>query len=83
MNLVIGTRDVTPDDIRRTATGVEAVLHGDALASFLNAAFHGAGTIEILGGGFDRHQREVTWIEVRGCETRVTLAGTGVGRRLM
>lgn len=83
MDLLIGARQTTPDVITRTATGVEAVLHGDARRSLLNAAFHGAGTIEILGGDLDRHQMDVTGIEMRGCETRVTLTGTGVGRRLM
>lgn len=77
----MGTRHIISDAITRTATGVEAVLHGDALMSLLNAAFHGAGTIEILGGNLDRHQMEVTGIEMLGCETRVTLTGTGVGRR--
>lgn len=83
MDLIIGTRHITPDAITRTTTGVEAVLHGDALMSLLNAAFHGAGTIEILGGDLDRHRMEVTGIEMRGHETRVTLAATGAGQRLM
>ena len=31
MDLIIGTRHIIPDAITRTATGIEAVLHGDAL----------------------------------------------------
>ena len=77
MKPVIGTRHITPDDITRSATGLEAVLHGVALVSLLNAAFHGAGTIKFLGGDPDRHQMEITGIDRRGCETGVTLAGTG------
>jgi len=83
MDLIIGTRHITPDAITRTATGVEAVLHGEALMSLLNAAFHGAGTIEVLGGDLDRHRMEVTGIDMHGHETRVTLAPMGAGLRLM
>jgi hypothetical protein len=54
MDLIIGTRHFTPDAIIHTATGVEAILHGDALMSLLNAAFHSTGTIEILGGDLNR-----------------------------
>lgn len=57
-----------------TATGIEVALHGEALMPFLNAAFHGSGTIEVLGGDLDRHRIEVTGIEVRCRETRVTMA---------
>ena len=57
MDLIIGPRHITPDAITRTTTGVEAVLHGEALISLLNAAFHGAGTIKILGG-------DLTWLAV-------------------
>lgn len=71
--------NITPDAIPRTATGVEAVLHGDALMSLLNAAFLGAGSIEMLGSDLDRHQMEGTGIEMRGCEIRVTLAAMGQG----
>ncbi|MES2846072.1 MAG: hypothetical protein V4804_01810 [Pseudomonadota bacterium] len=83
MDLIIGTRHITPDAITRTATGVEAILHGEALMSLLNAAFHGAGTIEVLGGDLDRHRMEVTGIDMQGRETRITLAAVGVGQRLM
>ena len=62
---------------------IEAILHGDALRSLLNAAFHGAGTIEILGGDLNRHRMEVTEIEMQGRETRVTLTAIGVGQRLI
>ena len=82
MNLIIGSRHITPDAITRTATGVEAVLHGAALVSLLDAAFHGAGTIEILGGDLDRRRMEVTGIEMHGRQTRVTLAAVGAGQRL-
>ena len=83
MDLIIGTRHIIPDAITRTATGIEAVLHGDALLSLLNAAFHGSGTIEVLGGDFDRHRMEVIGIQMQGCETRVTLSAMGAGQRLM
>jgi hypothetical protein len=83
MDLIIGTRRITPDAITRTATGVEAVLHGEALMSLLNAAFHGAGTSKILGGDLNRYQMEVTGIAMQGRETRVTLAAMGAGQRLM
>jgi hypothetical protein len=83
MDLIIGTRHITPDAITRTATGVEAILHGEALMSLLNAAFHGAGTIEVLGGDLDRHRMEVTAIDMQGRETRITLAAVGAGQRLM
>ena len=83
MDLIIGTRHIIPDAITRPATGIEAVLHGDALLSLLNAAFHGSGTIEVLGGDLDRHRMEVTGIEMQGRETRVTLAVMGAGQRLM
>ena len=83
MNLIIGTRHITPDAITRTPTGVEAVLHGEALISLLNAAFHGTGTIEVLGGDLDRHRMEVIGIQMQGCETRVTLSAVGAGQRLM
>lgn len=83
MNLIIGSRQVTPDTITRTLEGVEAILHGEALMSLLNVAFHGAGTIEILGGDLDRHRMEVTGIEMQGGETRVTLATMGDRQQLM
>ncbi len=83
MDLIIGTRHVTPDAIIRTPEGVEAILHGEALLSLLNAAFHCPETIEVLGGDLDRHRMEVTGIEMSGRETRVTLVATGAGQRLM
>lgn len=83
MDLIIGTRHVTPDAIIRTPEGVEAVLHGEALMSLLDAAFHGQGTIEVLGGDLDRHRMEVTGIDMQGRQTRVTLACVGAGLRLM
>lgn len=82
MNLIIGTRHITPDAITRTPEGVEAVLHGSALLSLLDAAFHGAGTIEIDGGDLNRHQMEVTGIDMQGGATRVTLTSIGQARRL-
>lgn len=82
MDLIIGTRHITPDAITRTPDGVEAVLHGEALLSLLDAAFHGAGTIEVLGGDLDRARMEVTAIDMQGRETRVTLTCLGAGTRL-
>lgn len=83
MDLIIGARHITPDAITRTPEGVEAVLHGAALLTLLDAAFHGAGTIEVLGGDLDRRRMEVTGIDMQGGETRVTLACIGAGQRLM
>lgn len=83
MDLIIGTRHITPDTITRTGTGVEAILHGEALISLLNAAFHGAGTIEVLGGDLNRCRMEVTGIEMQGGETRVIMTAMGAGQRLM
>lgn len=82
LDFAIMFRTELPDSAR-TATGIEAVLHGEALVSLLNAAFHGVGTIEVLGGDLDRHRMEVTGIEMQGRETRVTLAAMGGGQRLM
>lgn len=78
IDLLIGTRHIT-----RTATGVEAVLHGDALMCLLDAAFHGDGTIEILGGGSNCHQMEVTEIAMQGRDSWVSLAAMGETLRLM
>lgn len=83
MDLTIGTRHITADAITRTTTGVEAILHGEALISLLNAAFYGAGTIEILGGDLNRHLMEVTEIEMQGRETRVTLTAVRAVKRLL
>jgi hypothetical protein len=83
MDLIIGTRHITPDTITRAATGIEAVLHGEALMSLLSAAFHGAGTIEILGCDLNRHRMEVTGIEMQGLETRVTKAAMAACQRFM
>jgi hypothetical protein len=82
MNLIIGTRHVTPEAITRTAEGVEAVLRGEALLTLLDSAFHGAGTIEVLGGDLDRCPMEVVGIAMHGAETRVTLTALGAARRL-
>ena len=83
MNLIIGTRHVTPDVITRTPEGVEAVLRGEALLTLLDSAFHGAGTIEVLGGDLDRCPMEVIGIVMQGGETRVALAALGAARHLM
>ncbi len=83
MDLIIGTRHITPDAVTLTTTGSEAVLHSDALMSLLNATFHGDGTIEVLGGDLDRHRMEVTGIAMRGGETLVALAAMGATLRLM
>lgn len=83
MELIVGTRQITPDAMTRTPEGVEAVLHGAALLSLLDAAFHGAGTIEVLGGDLGRRRMEVTGIDMHGGKTRVTMACVGAGLRLM
>ena len=62
--------------------GRRVVLHGNALMALLNAAFHGSGTVEILGGDLDRHRMEVIGIEMQGRETRVTLAAMDARQRL-
>lgn len=82
MELIVGAARITPTAIRSTGAGVEAVLQGQALLSLLDCAFHGAGTIEILGGEYDRHRMEVTGIDMHGAETRVTLACIGTSQRL-
>lgn len=82
MNLIIGTQHIIPSAITRTPDGVEAVLHGEALLSLLDAAFHGAGTIEILGGDLDRRRMEVAGIEMSGRETTVTLVCAALAPRL-
>lgn len=82
MNLIIGARHIVPDTITRTEQGVEAVLHGPALLSLLDAAFHGAGSIEVLGGDLDRRRMEVTGIDMRGGQTCVTLSCIGTAARV-
>lgn len=82
MNLIVGTRQITPLAITRIDGGVEAVLKGAALLSVLDAAFHGAGSIEMLGGDLDRRRMEVTDIQMHGAETRVTLHCIGTKARL-
>ena len=83
MDLIIGTRHITPDAITRAATGIEAALHGNALMALVNAAFHGSGKVEILGGDLDSHRMEVTGIEMQGRDTRETLAAMEARQRLM
>lgn len=82
MTLIIGTRRITPIAMTRTPDGIEAVLRGPAVLSLLDAAFHGAGTIEVLGGDLDRRPLQVTGIEMSGQDTRVSLACTGPASRL-
>jgi hypothetical protein len=82
VQLVIGARHITPHTIRRIAGGVEAVLKGDALRALLDSAFHGRGTIEILGGDLHRRRVEVTGIEMSGSDTRVTLICQGIAAAL-
>lgn len=57
-------------------------MHGAALLSLLDAAFHGAGTIEIRSGDRNRRRMEVTGIDMQGHETRVTLACVGAAAHL-
>lgn len=77
LELIIGNRHVKPTEIHRIDGGVEAILQGDALRSLLDVTFHGAGTIEILGGGLDRRPLEVRDIAMHGATTKVTLICTG------
>lgn len=82
MELIIGTRRIIPTAIHRITGGVEAVLQGEALRSLLDAAFHGAGSIELLGGDLDRRPVDVASIRMQGSDTRVTLICTGPAPRL-
>lgn len=82
MELIVGSRRITPRAIHRVAHGVEAYLRGEALLSVLDAAFHGAGSIEIAGGDLDRRRMEVTGLEMQGSETRVTLVCKGTAAPL-
>ncbi|PTX53384.1 hypothetical protein IQ03_00297 [Gemmobacter caeni] len=77
MQLIIGNRQVNPLRMKAVAGGVEAVLQGGAMLSLLDAAFHGAGTIEVYGGTLDRRPLELARIEMRGAETCVTLLCRG------
>ena len=77
MELIVGARRITPDRVRPIPGGVEAELRGDAVLSLLDAAFHGGGRIEILGGALNRRPVDVAGIEMRGASTRVTLICTG------
>ncbi|WP_149142924.1 hypothetical protein [Gemmobacter caeruleus] len=83
MQLIIGDRRVEPGSITRIAGGVEAVLKGEALLRLLDAAFHGMGTIEVLGGDLDRRPMDVTSIRMKGAETCVTLIAAGPAPRLV
>ncbi len=77
MELIIGAQRIIPDSIHSVPGGVEAELRGAAVLSLLDAAFHGGGRIEILGGALNRRPVDVAGIEMRGASTRVTLICTG------
>ena len=59
-----------------------AVMRGDAVLSLLDATFHGAGSIEVLGGALHRRAMDVAGIEMRGASTLVTLICAGEAARL-
>jgi hypothetical protein len=83
MELIIGARRITPSAIHRIKGGVTATLRGEALISVLDATFHGAGSIEVIGAGLDRRPMDVTAIEMKGADTQVTLVCSGPARALM
>ncbi|MFC3568731.1 hypothetical protein [Paracoccus sp. TOH] len=82
MELLVGVRRIIPAAIHPIPGGVEAELRGDAVLSLLDAAFHGAGRVELLGGGLDRRPMDVAGIEMRGASTLVTLLCAGEAARL-
>lgn len=83
MDLIVGTRRITPSAIERIDGGVEATLRGEALIRVLDAGFRGLGTIEVLGAGLDRRPMDVAAVEMTGGETRVTLLCAGPARALV
>ncbi len=82
MQLIIGADAISEASLRRVAGGVQATLRGRALLRLLDAAFGGAGSIEVLGADLDRRPLEVTSIEMSGAETRVTLICRGAAGAL-
>ena len=83
LELIIGTRRIVPDAIQQLDDGVEAILRGSAVLPVLDAAFYGAGSIEVLGGAFDRRPMDLVSIEMSCDVTRVTLVCTGPAPRLI
>jgi len=77
MELIVGARRIPPAAIHPIPGGVEAELRGDAVLPLLDAAFYGAGRVEILGGDMDRRPMDVAGIEMRGASTLVTLICAG------
>lgn len=77
MELIVGTRRIAAAAIHPIPGGVEAELRGDAVLPLLDATFHGAGRVEILGGGMDCRPMDVAGIEMRGASTLVTLLCAG------
>lgn len=59
MELIVGTRRITPAAIHPIPGGVEAELRGDAVLPLLDEAFQGGGRVEMLGGGMDRRPMDV------------------------
>lgn len=49
MELIVGTRRITPAAIHPIPGGVEAELRGDAVLPLLDEAFQGGGRVEMLG----------------------------------
>ena len=82
MELIVGTRRITPEHMQEVPGGVRAELRGDAVLSLLDATFHGAGSIEVLGGALHRRAMDVAGIEMRGASTLVTLICAGEAARL-
>ncbi len=77
MQLIVGSHRIIPDAIHRIQGGVEAVLQGAALLRVLDAAFHGAGSIEVFGGDLDRRPLDLVAIDMQGGTTKITLISNG------
>lgn len=75
MQLIVGSRAITPAEVRLIPGGIEAELAGEALTCFLDGAFAGV-SMELYGGEMDRHAVDVTEIRMQGCATKVTLMAT-------
>ena len=82
MELIVGTRRIVPESMQPIPGGIEAEVRGDAVLSLLDATFHGAGSIEVLGGALHRRAMDVAGIEMRGASTLVTLICAGEAARL-
>jgi hypothetical protein len=81
MELIVGTDRITAR-LHPIAGGILATLRGEALKALLDATFRGQGSIEMIGGDYDRRPLSVTSIEMQGAETLVTLVPAGPRRNL-